>query len=140
MTGRVRGFHQFWRTSPTTPTIVSHGSVESCAPILMRCPSASLFGQKRDAMPRLITATRAAPTLSASESVRPVTVEIFNVSKKSGLAICKSAEGASLNFTAGWPSIEKYVVSLSTLLAGRLVTQEACSTPPTHASPAQESL
>src|ERR1700682_1078569 len=97
MTGRVEGFHQFWRTSPTTPTMVSHGSVESCGPSLMRCPGAPPFGQKRLAMPRLITATRAESLPSRSENTRPTIEEIFKVSKKSGLAICKSAEGKSVD-------------------------------------------
>src|SRR6266566_3562308 len=87
--------------------MVSHGSLESCAPSLMRRPSASSFGQKRAAMPRLIIATRAPPALSASENARPPTEEIFNVPKKSGLAICRSAEGASLALSAGRPSMEK---------------------------------
>jgi len=37
--------------------MVIHGSVESVAPSLMRCSSTSPLGQKRDAMPRLITTT-----------------------------------------------------------------------------------
>src|SRR5437660_10342065 len=106
--------------------MVSHGSVEPWAPSLMRCPSASPLGQKREDMSRLITATRAASALSASENARPATEEIFNVSKKSGLAICRSADGVSLVLSAGRPSMEKKVISLSTLLAGGLVIRDAC--------------
>ena len=73
-----------------------------------------------------MTTTGAALALSASEKKRPETSEIFNVAKKSGVAICKSAEGASPAFSAGCPSILKKVVSLSTLLAGGLVIKEAC--------------
>src|SRR5258708_13305960 len=135
MTGRVAGFHQFWRTSPTTPTVVGEGWAESCARGLMRWPSASPLGQKRRDKPRLMTATRAASALSAPENARPATDEIFNVSIKSGLAICKSAEGISLVLSAAWPSMEKYVASLSTLLAGGLVMSEACCTPGTEAAP-----
>ena len=79
----------------------------------MRCPSGSPFGQKREAMPRLITATRAESTLSASRNTRQAIEEIFNASKKSGLAICKSAEGTSLVLSAVWPSIIKGRVAVT---------------------------
>src|SRR5437879_13228236 len=109
--------------------MVSHGSAESCGPSLMRCPTASPFGQKREAIPRLITAAGAEFAPPVSENMRPAIKEIFNVSKKSELAICRSAEGISLILSAAWPSMVKKVVSLSTLLGGGLVTRVACGTP-----------
>src|ERR1700676_4156807 len=120
------GFHQFCRTSPTTPAIVTHGSGESAVPSLIRRPTGSAPGQNRSAIPRLMTITGAALAVSASEIKRPETREILNVAKKSGVAICKSAEGVSPGFSAGCASILKKVVSLSTLLAGGLVIKEAC--------------
>src|SRR6516225_681703 len=129
MTGKVAGFHQFCRASPTTPTTVIHGSEESAAPSLHLCPTGSLVGQKRFAMVRLMMATRALERLSASEKNRPAISGILRTEKYSRLMACRSAAGASLDSRAGRPWMVNRVFSLSTLLAGRLEVKAAPDTP-----------
>src|SRR5438034_2013915 len=91
-------------TSPTTPTIVSHGLVDDSDPNLIRLPIGSWPGQNRFATRSLTTTAGPAGTASSGRKVRPFRNGTRIVLKKSGVTRCTYPRGAFWAVVGGCPS------------------------------------
>ena len=97
--GRPRYF-----TSPTTPTIESHGLVDVSPPNLIRLPIGSCPGQKRFTRRSLTTTAAGDGIASASVNVRPASNGMRSVLKNSGDTRWMYARGAFCALVGACPS------------------------------------
>src|SRR5215469_8623149 len=125
MVGRGLGSYQFNFMSETTPTTVT---TPRSSLSLMDWPMGAEFGQLLAARLSLMIATCGDSRWSLSEKGLPARRFSRRVEKKSGLMICRSPLGASMERRELRPGISNVTRGESTLLAGRFVAKAADST------------